>query len=752
MKMGRLNPEQGWVLTGDALLLTNDGGLGWLGIARGPVLEGATDAVVLSRRRMWLVAVRPESPGRVVVRESTDGGVSWGERELEASTLGRGRGYVRARLRFVDDTYGWILGQVRTSSAFSVAVLLMTSDGGSTWERLPPPPGFGNFSFVDTELGFMTGAPVSERLFRTRDSGRSWDEIELPVSVDSGMALYDVPIFQASGRVTAAVTLRGVDPRVITFSSSDGGSSWLPTDSLALPAGDYDEPVPIAVDETGRIAAVAAQGSVAMRSDGTLRTRPLAPGGWGKPWAGTFAVSVRSLSLAEDGSAWLLVAEGGCAGGSCRQVNRAVALDGAGPEAWHEQDLLVRTRVEPRPGRGSGELSKAGVVSLERGFDKCSTGTTAQMQTWWEQGPYADANIYFGGAARACSQPFLDVRWVTTIFAQGWRLIPTWVGPQAPCTSFIRRFSGDPLEARADGWAEADAAAAAAAALGLGATTPLYYDVEYYDEVDASCSDAVREFINAWTERLREHGYLAGAYGNARNVQNDWIPGVIAHPPDAVWLTPWVCGRTSSCDWTPTVFGVPGLDDAYWSDLQRIRQYWGPHTETYGGVTFEIDGDYANGPVAAADESDWCLQVVAPQNWKGEYFDNADLDGSAVMVRDDGSEDLDFDWGPESPSVDCGVPFNRFSVRWTRTVHFSEGTYRFTVTGDDGVRLWIDGVVEIDGWRDQRPSVYTATVELDAGTHTVRLDYYDDRGGAVARLSWERLPRLRRVRARHGRS
>ena len=84
------------------------------------------------------------------------------------------------------------------------------------------------------------------------------------------------------------------------------------------------------------------------------------------------------------------------------------------------------------------------------------------------------------------------------VFAQGWRLIPTWVGPQAPCTNYIRRISADPVEARLDGVAEADAAVAAAAALGLGEGTPLYYDVEYYDEFDQSCSEAMREFIDAW--------------------------------------------------------------------------------------------------------------------------------------------------------------------------------------------------------------------------------------------------------------
>ena len=168
------------------------------------------------------------------------------------------------------------------------------------------------------------------------------------------------------------------------------------------------------------------------------------------------------------------------------------------------------------------------------------------------------------------------------------------------------------------------------------------------------------------------------------------------------------------------------------------------------GVTFEIDGDYANGPVAAASPSASCWEIVPSDSWKGEYFNNPNLSGSAVMVRNDGSGALDFDWGSGSPGSDCGVPANQFSVRWTRSVQFDAGTYQFTVTSDDGVRLFIDGVLEIDEWRGQSSTTYETAVRLPAGYHGIRLEYYENRGGAVAKLSWKRVPGFRRVRARHG--
>ncbi len=740
-QIGRLGVEEGWALTDTALLFTNDGGESWSDLASGLQIADITDTFLLSASQAQLAGVRPDSPQMLTVLDTVNGGTSWRERFIEESELVSGQIYEGARIHFLDSAHGWLLGQVATSSAFSVAELYRTTDGGETWERLPRPPAAGRFVFVDPLRGYMTGAPVSERLYRTFDGGRTWKEAEMVLPVKQGMALFALPTFHSNKLGTLAITLRGVSPRVLAFATRDGGESWALAASRALPPGDYDEPVAIALDQDGSVLALGAQDTVELAQGRTPRAHSLIQRTFeGMQSGGDRAVSIRTLAFAGDDSVWFLVAEGGCEEGLCRQSTRLVAVDGSSPNTGPGNELMVRARVEPWLGEKSQRVSDGAIISHDMGFDKCAAGTTAQMQAWWDNSPYKDANIYFGGSARACSQINLDASWVATVFDQGWRLIPTWVGPQAPCTNFSRRFSSDPAGARTDGFAEADAAIAAAAALDLGSGTPLYYDVEYYDETDESCSAAVSAFINAWSERLKDHGYLAGAYGNARNVQNDWIPGVIANPPDAVWLTPWVCGSgRTSCDWTPSVFGVPGLDDSYWADDQRIRQYWGPHTQTYGGVTFEIDGDFAGGPVAAAGIASSCWEVIPEGHWQGEYFDNRNLSGSAVMVRDEGGGAIDFDWDSGSPGQSCGVPADDFSARWTRTEHFDGGTYRFTVTADDGVRLFIDGAPEIDEWRAQPSSIHTATVALRTGNHAIRLDYFDSTGSSTVKLSWERL-------------
>lgn len=73
----------------------------------------------------------------------------------------------------------------------------------------------------------------------------------------------------------------------------------------------------------------------------------------------------------------------------------------------------------------------------------------------------------------------------------GWHLIPTYVGSQAPCTSFGHTVSTDPATARSQGTAEADDAVAQAQALGIPAGSVLYNDMEGYDNTNSSCSTGV---------------------------------------------------------------------------------------------------------------------------------------------------------------------------------------------------------------------------------------------------------------------
>jgi PKD repeat protein len=126
---------------------------------------------------------------------------------------------------------------------------------------------------------------------------------------------------------------------------------------------------------------------------------------------------------------------------------------------------------------------------------------------------------------------------------------------------------------------------------------------------------------------------------------------------------------------------------------------------------------------------------VVISDWHGEYYNNPTLSGNPVLVRNDVS--INFDWGSAAPAA--GLPADNFSARWSRSLSFPAGTYRFYARVDDGVRLWIDGALVIDQWHDSAPTTYSADVNLSDGSHSLRMEYYERSGGALAQLAWERV-------------
>ncbi len=125
--------------------------------------------------------------------------------------------------------------------------------------------------------------------------------------------------------------------------------------------------------------------------------------------------------------------------------------------------------------------------------------------------------------------------------------------------------------------------------------------------------------------------------------------------------------------------------------------------------------------------------TAAIVNWRGEYFSSRNLSGAPLFVRDDVS--LDFNWGAGAPGA--GLPVDDFSARWTRTLQFNAGRYRFTALADDGVRMWIDGQPVLDDWHDGGAGLVSGEIALAQGAHVLRVEYYEAAGLAALQLKWE---------------
>jgi hypothetical protein len=124
--------------------------------------------------------------------------------------------------------------------------------------------------------------------------------------------------------------------------------------------------------------------------------------------------------------------------------------------------------------------------------------------------------------------------------------------------------------------------------------------------------------------------------------------------------------------------------------------------------------------------------VPPTTDWRGEYFNNVNLSGVPAVIRTDAA--INFDWVYGAPVT--GLQADNFSVRWTGSPYLSAGTYRFSVTTDDGVRLWVNNQLVIDRWVDRAATTNTADVTLPGGAVPIRMEYYDHSLKAQASLSW----------------
>ncbi len=293
--------------------------------------------------------------------------------------------------------------------------------------------------------------------------------------------------------------------------------------------------------------------------------------------------------------------------------------------------------------------------------------------------------------------------------------------------------------------------------------------------------------------------------GNTRNPQSGTQGRAIRVSGQAVIEKNTVVGNDASAIWVGTTQNVPISQNnlegnaapileygaaASAATLQAANNWWGganssdvaslvyDHNDNVsrGYVNFD-QPDLAHGPIAGAPATGPCASCIAhvpPDHWRGEYWNNTNLEprDQPKMVRDDGNGELNVDFGTDmlgSPSLACGISTEAISARWTRQVDFPEsGTYRFTVTTDDGFRLFVaDGSTPVlDKWFDQTagvcqggskanfpcsiaadcpgggmcvPNPYSVDVALSAGEHEIKAEWNDRTVHAVAKLSWAPL-------------
>jgi photosystem II stability/assembly factor-like uncharacterized protein len=597
-----LPDNEGWVRTKSRIFWTKDAGLSWTNISPQPSTTSIHSVFFLNNLKGWAIkSVNPRemfSDSFLEIVQTDDGGKTWKDNPIHnlgddfASLFGGD-----ASLDFVDETHGWMLLRQASSSNFSRGRIFVTDDGGENWNELPSPPIFSQLQFINRNDGWLAGGPSGEELYVTNNGGKKWSRLNLKVSLENQLSVtYSLPKFWNERIGILPVTFAEKDKVVVKFfETTNGGGKWKLKKSLVLPenSDNFKKAIFSLVEPATIIVASPLNNSLYFK-DANNQFNNISIDL-------LHDESILAMEFQNKEFGWILTNQGVCKGfkTDCSQNTRLLRVDGGGDL----KDISpVINKISEIP--IMNPLSDIVTVSNSKGFDKCAAATVNQMQTWWTNSPYFDANIYIGGISRSCAQANLNASWVTQSFAQGWKLIPTWVGPQAPCSSFANRISSDAPTARSQGISEANSATNAATQLGLSPQTIIYYDLEQYNTT-TSCSAAVNAFLDGWTQRLHQLGNISGVYGSPINAAGDWIN--IPTPPDAVWIAKW--------DDRVTVFGLSPLSDAFWNNNQRIHQYHGGHDETYGGVLFNIDNNISGGPVAGSGSGGTTLAppvLVAP--------------------------------------------------------------------------------------------------------------------------------------------
>lgn len=554
-----INSQTGWMWINDRLFWTSNNGASWQDITPSDINDLQLIAVHFPNPTLGFVLLgKSDRVDRQVLwlAKSDEPRLGWTYQEIRLPDDPSVKPPVaKIQITFLDSNHGWLMVKYASSPNFNLAALYLTHDGGMTWIKSGLDLA-GEIYFADPKTGLISLDEPAEGLLQTRDGGFSWQTIQ------------DLPAL----------------PQLQKANKLESIENQTDQNSLRLAKGS-----PIAVDRAIKV---------------TTYSDPF--------WKG-----IDRIDLVDDHTGWASYSKGQCYNDSISTVtchrNLSLLKTENGGKSWLvislpdsinrkgiiEESFTINPQTEASKSIASDAPQSLTAVYQGHAFDKCEVPTLAQLQEWIVSSPYGGLNIYIGGTLRACANAALNADYIDQIRnGQGWSLIPTWVGPQAPCTNYKSKISSNANTAYQQGMNEANSALTVASAMNIAhpdqSGTIIYYDMEYYDTTNTSCNNAVKSFISGWVTQMHAKSSLAGVYSTG-SVLNQIAS--IALLPDAVWPAHWIYSEYNP---EATVWDVYHLSNDYWNQHQRIRQYSGGHYEIWGSVKLNIDSNVMDGIVLSS--------------------------------------------------------------------------------------------------------------------------------------------------------
>ncbi|MCI4662523.1 MAG: DUF4347 domain-containing protein, partial [Neomegalonema sp.] len=149
----------------------------------------------------------------------------------------------------------------------------------------------------------------------------------------------------------------------------------------------------------------------------------------------------------------------------------------------------------------------------------------------------------------------------------------------------------------------------------------------------------------------------------------------------------------------------------------------------------DTDNDGIANPLDLDDDDDGLLDLVETQSavLTYEFYDLAIVDGSvenvpglgATATGTIGDFDVDTIWTTHTPADG-----DYFAIRYTGYITVSEsGTHEFSTGSDDASQLYVNGQLVVDNDYLQGFTTRTGTIDLDRGTYTFEVRFYEHGGG-----------------------
>jgi hypothetical protein len=238
------------------------------------------------------------------------------------------------------------------------------------------------------------------------------------------------------------VTNTGSGSQVDFYTTQDGGQTWTSSASITLaqPLAPGTAPALSLLDGSSWMMINEDSQQVLHSENGVQTSRP-AP-------AGALPGQITALDMVTSGVGWAQTAAGNCqpasgAPGALACTSAAgLAKTSDGGQTWMPLSL------PQLPGGATLQSNTPAVTG--QGWDTCDMPDPTRMQLWMDYSPYRVWNLYIGGSSMAtCGN--LTANYINQLSLQGWKFIPTWVGPQAPCWIYGSSMSLDPATARLQG-------------------------------------------------------------------------------------------------------------------------------------------------------------------------------------------------------------------------------------------------------------------------------------------------------------